>query len=426
MAWRFNNVKEAYDFLEERNKYGSKLGLRTMDLLLNGLQRPDRKIPIIHIAGTNGKGSVGAYLTAIYRQARGTAFHFASPAVFSTLDAWNRNGLTISEKELIDYSSSVYRAVYQLDQFNIHPTRFEVETAIAIYGATHYYNNVLILETGLGGADDATNVIEYPKICVFTNIDYDHMQYLGKTLTEIATVKAGIIKPACEVYSAQQDPEVKAVLDEKMVYGKVNYVDNSNLELISMKPEEMKFKYKGEEFETPLVGICQMQNAALAIDIARGLGFSEEIIKRGVKEVIWRGRFQVLSKKPYFIIDGAHNVDAVRQLAATIENCFTNQKVNFIIGVLKDKEYKKMMEIMMPYANRVYTLTPPNKRALDGSKLAKVCEKWHDDVTSCASVEMAVALALENAEENKCPIIAFGSLSFLGKLKECHDNWVKK
>ena len=425
MHWTFPTVQEAYDFLEGRNKYGSKPGLRNMEMLMSFLHLPDRSVPIIHIAGTNGKGSVGAYLTAIYRMARTDAFHFSSPAVFDTKDVWDRNGLMISDYEFNEFASAVYAAVYKCEMHGVYPTRFEVEAAIAFYGASFYRDYALILEAGMGGALDATNIGERTKICVFTNIGYDHMQYLGNTLTEIATEKAGIIKPACQVYSAQQVPEVKAVLDEKMLYGKVNYVDNSNLELVSMKPGEMKFKYKGEEFVTPLVGVHQMQNAALAIDIAKGLRFSDEQIRAGVKEVIWRGRFEMLSEEPYFIIDGAHNVDAVKQLAATIENCFTNQKVDFIIGVLKDKEYEKMMEIMMPYANRVYTITPRNDRGLDGDELAEVCKRWHDKVRSCGSVETAVTLAMEHAKEHDCPVIVFGSLSYLKDVVESHERYLK-
>lgn len=426
VPWRFPSEEDAYEFLDSRNKYGSKLGLFNMEQLMGMLGHPEDKVYTIHIAGTNGKGSVGAYLTGIYRQARMHAYHFSSPAVFAPNDVWKRNTLNVSNVELIDCASRVYEAVYKLDYFEIHPTRFEVETAMAIYGAQYFYNDVLILEAGMGGKDDATNIIQRPNMCVFTNIGYDHMQYLGDTLTEIATAKAGIIKPACKAFSAEQDPEVKAVLDEKMLYGKVTYVDNSALELISQKPGELKFKYKGEEYETSMAGLYQMKNAALAIEIAQDLEFPQEMIKAGIKAAVWGGRFEVLSKEPYFIIDGAHNVDAIKQLAETVKISFTNQPIDFIIGVLKDKEHEKMMEIMAPFANRIYTITPPNERGLDGKILAEEIRKWHEDVVYCETIEDAVTMAMDHGRETGCPTLAFGSLSYLGEVKTSHDNYLKK
>ena len=423
--WRFNNVNDAYEFLDSRNQYGSKLGLYTMERLMDCLEHPEDKVYTIHIAGTNGKGSVGAYLTSIFQQAGRNTFHYSSPAVFQPKEVWRQNGEPISDQKFMECASKVYEAVAQLDKEQIYATRFEVETAMAIYGATYLHNDTLILETGMGGAEDATNVIKSPQICVFTNISYDHMQFLGDTLTEIATIKAGIIKPACEVFSAEQAPEVKAVLDDKMIYGPVHYVDNGALELISIKPGELKFKYKGYEYETSLAGLYQMKNVALAIEIALHMKYSQEMVAAGIKAAQWNARFQVLSEEPYFIMDGAHNVDAIEQLAETINFSFTNQPIDFIIGVLKDKEYEKMMEIITPLANRIYTITPPNARGLDGKILAEKIGKWHKDVICCASIEEAITMALDHGKETGNPILAFGSLSYLGEVRDCHDKYYK-
>ena len=424
--WRFRNYDEVLDFLESREKYGSKPGLKRIRRLLNILGNPEDRVYTIHIAGTNGKGSVGAYLESIIHQDRMYTFHFSSPAVFNWRDCWKRFGDHVSEYYLIGIASKVYAATYFLDKRYIHPTRFEIETAMAILGSTYFYNHYLILETGMGGLNDATNIIKWPKICVFTDISYDHMQYLGETLTEIATEKAGIIKPGCKVFSADQAPEVKAVLDEKMLYGKVTYVDNSALELISQKPGELKFRYKGREYETSMSGLYQMKNAALAIEIARNMKFPEDMIADGIRDAKWDGRFEVLSKEPYFIIDGAHNVDAIKQLAETVKISFTNEPINFIIGVLKDKEYEKMMEIIAPLAKRIFTITPPNARGMDGAELAEEIRKWHGDVVSCESIEEAVTMAMDEGRETGCATLALGSLSYLGEVKNCHDNYLKK
>ena len=424
--WLFKSIDDVYEFLESRDQYGSQPGLERMKRLMGCLGNPEDRVYTIHIAGTNGKGSVGAYLESIIHQDRMYALHYSSPAVFHWRDVWRRFGFQLSDYYLIEAASKVYAATYFLDRMKVHPTRFEVETAMAIYASVHSYNEYLILEAGMGGREDATNIIERPRYCVFTNISYDHTHILGDTLTEIATEKAGIIKPACKAFSAEQAPEVKAVLDEKMLYGKVNYVDNSAIELISQKPGELKFRYKGLECETSLSGLYQMKNAALAIDITRDMGFPDDMIVKGIKDAQWDGRFQVLSKEPYFIIDGAHNVDAIKQLAETIKSCFTNEPINFIIGVLKDKEYKKMMEIITPMANKIYTITPPNARGMDGNELAEEIKKWNVDVTYCESIEMAVNLAMDERRSTGISTVAFGSLSYLGELKECHDNYLKK
>lgn len=422
-GWKFPSVEEVEAFLDSRNKYGSVPGLQTMNYLMGMLGNPGEKIHKIHIAGTNGKGSVGAYLMSIFRQSRMTTFHYSSPAVYQFREIWKRNGIPLLDHALIDAATKVYRAVLHLDRLKIYATRFEVETAMAFCAAEAQPNDILLLETGMGGAEDATNIIKRPKTCVFTNIGYDHMQFLGDTLTEIATAKAGIIKPACKVVSADQVPEVKAVLDKKMVYGKVRYVDDSALELISQKPGELKFKYKGDEFETSLSGLYQMKNAALAIEIAREMEFPEEMIVQGIKEAFWPARFHVIAQDPMFIIDGAHNVDAIKQLAETVKISFTNQPVDFIIGVLKDKEYQKMMEIIAPLGSRIYTITPQNQRGLDGKILAEEIKKWNDDVIFCETIEDAVTMAIERGNETGNAILAFGSMSYLGEVRICHDKY---
>lgn len=419
-------INEVFEFLESRDKYGSQPGLDRIISLLELLGNPEDKVDTIHIAGTNGKGSTGAYLESIFHQANLCAFHFSSPAVFDRRDPWRRYGAPLSEADFVECASHVMKATEELDKKNIHPTRFEIDAALALYAAASLKNDYLILETGMGGLHDATNVIKHPKMCVFTNISYDHMQFLGETLTEIATEKAGIIKPGCKVFSADQEFAVKEVLDRRAYPEKVIYVDSSALELVSQEPGKLSFKYKGQMYETSLSGLYQMKNAALAIEIAQNMGFSEEIIKNGIKAAQWEGRFQVLSKEPYFIIDGAHNVDAMKQLAQTIEKSFTNEPINFIIGVLKDKEHEKMMEIIAPLANHIYTITPQNARGMDGSELAEEIRKWNGNVTYCDSMEKAVKMAMDQGKETGCATLALGSLSYLSEVKKCHDNYLKK
>lgn len=450
------SYNEARNFIEQAARFGSVLGLTNMRALMEALGNPQDEIPTIHIAGTNGKGSVGAYLASVLKEAGYKVGRYCSPAVFSPLECWQYDGRLISEKEYACYMSQVKAACDIVISKGIQPTVFEIETAMAFVYFKAMKVDFLLLETGLGGETDATNIIKNPVACVFTTISRDHMQFLGETLTEIATVKAGIIKKDALVFSAAQEPEVVEVLNQK--YAQVNvlaeqnenmsaiektiyYADESKLELIAQKPGEMQFSYKRKKYETRIAGLYQMRNIALVIEIVRKLflklpemsGVStvynndilnvevqDRIIEYAIRNTSWSGRFEVIDEHPLFIVDGAHNEDAVKQLACTLENCFTNQSIDFIIGILADKEHEKMLEVMLPFANRVFTVTPPNPRGLDAKILAEEVRLLHQDVVCCDSICEAITGALSHSKETNSPILAFGSLSYLGELKETY------
>lgn len=434
--------QEARNFIEQTTRFGSVLGLDNMRALMEELGNPQDDIRIIHIAGTNGKGSVGAYLASVLKETGMKVGRYCSPAVFSPLECWQYDGKNITEEEYACYLSQVKDACDIVALKGIQPTVFEVETALAFVYFKAMQVDFLLLETGLGGETDATNIIKHPFACVFTTISRDHMQFLGESLTQIATVKSGIIKKGAFVCSAKQEKEAADVLRNK--YFDVNkkdgitFVDEESLMLISQKPGSLVFSYKGKEYVTKIAGSYQMKNIALVIEILSEIfqkvpdlsGFQtqnmrdmldleiqDRIIKTGVANTSWSGRFEVIGENPLIIMDGAHNEDAVKQLARTVENCFTNQPIDFIIGILADKEHEKMLEVMMPFANRVYTVTPPNARGLDAEILTKEVRQWHDDVVCCMSIEQALTEAMSHASEENCPILAFGSLSYLGELK---------
>ncbi len=453
------SYNDARNFIEQSTRFGSVLGLTNMRALMEELGNPQDEIPIIHIAGTNGKGSVGAYLASVLKEAGFKVGRYCSPAVFDLLECWQYDGRLITEEEYALYMSQVKNACDIVAKKGIQPTVFEIETAMAFVYFKAMQVDFLLLETGLGGETDATNIIKNPIACVFTTISRDHMQFLGETLEEIATVKAGIIKKGALVFSADQNPEVKSVLDAKMdkinnsekkvtqmefsncKENRIRYVQPEKMELISQKPGELIFSYKGKKYVTSVSACYQMKNIALAIEILSGIfkklpemsdfhpsnldvildkRKQDRIITYGIENTSWPGRFEVISKSPLFIIDGAHNEDAVKQLAHSVENCFTNQPIDFIIGILADKEHEKMLEVMMPYANRVFTVTPPNARGLDAKILTGEVRLLHDDVICCDSIEEAVKAALSHSKVAECPILAFGSLSYLGKIKEAY------
>lgn len=304
------------------------------------------------------------------------------------------------------------------------PTVFEIETAAAFLYFYRRKPDVLLMEVGMGGETDATNIITHPIASIITRISMDHMQLLGSTLEEIALVKAGIIKKGRVVYSADQAPEVKKILMQRAeeLGCPFRFVYTENIRMISQEPGKLKFWYKDMELETSMAGYYQMENAALALVISLGLlpylcpghdYFKLKWIykiKKGVAKAKWPGRFEVIGRDPLFLIDGAHNEDAAIQLAKTVENCFTNTPITYIIGVLADKAHEKMMEIMLPYGKRVYTVTPPSDRAMSAEALAEEAKQFHGDVTVCGCIEEAVKRALSHGD----PVLAFGSLSYLG------------
>ncbi len=452
--------EEALEFVEESKSRGSVLGLANMRALMEELGNPQNTIPTIHIAGTNGKGSVGAYLASICKEAQFKVGRYCSPAVFDPLECWQYDGRNITEEEYAESMSQVKNACDIVVSRGIYPTAFELETALAFVYFAKMQPDVFLLETGMGGESDATNVVDNPLACVFTRISRDHMQFLGETIEEIASVKSGIMKPGATIFWGEQEPEVEKVLEHKLeevrqkgeelgletIRGDV-YA--SRTKLISQKPGELRFSYLGVNYMTQMAGLYQMENATLAIAVFDALwpkllfGLQDEMqmwndtdapiagwmdmeyaSRAGVLYASWQGRFEVIGENPLFIIDGAHNEDAAYQLAKTVENSFTNQPLVYIIGVLADKEHKKMLEIMLPYAAKVYTITPQNARGLDGKLLAEevrmVCEASGQaiEVEYCRSVEDAVDKARVYAIEREMPVLAFGSLSYLGQLKE--------
>lgn len=430
--------EEARAYMKSMEKYGSVLGLDHMRALMKVLEDPQEDLCIIHIAGTNGKGSVGAYLSAGLREAELNTVRYCSPVVFDPLECWQYNDENITKDEYVRLLSQVKKAcdiVALCPENPIHPTSFEIETALAFLYAKEKKADVFLLETGMGGATDATNIIRHPLACVFTSISRDHMRFLGETLPEIAEVKAGIMKAEAMVFSAPQEPEVMSVLDRRYESinpgrecGKVRYVDEDAMHLISQKPGELRFSYRGCSYISAMAGIYQMKNIALAADVLeqvipklQKMRFQtpaiSDMITKGIAKARWNGRFEVIGTDPLFLMDGAHNPDAVMTLADSIRTSFGRKPVHFIIGIFADKEHEEMLRIMMPYAGTVFTLTPPGPRGLDGRILADEVRRWHKDVVYCEDIETAVLSARKKSSEDGCPIVAFGSLSYLGQLK---------
>ena len=368
--------KEARVYLDEMSKYGSVLGLDTIRGLLRELGNPQDDLKFIHIAGTNGKGSVLAYTSTILSEAGYRTGRYVSPTVISYLERIQIDGTWIPEDEFAELTENVKEAIARMEAAGEEsPTVFEAETAIAFLYFKKKKCDLVVLESGLGGILDATNIIGAPVCAAFATISVDHLGVIGDSLEEIAQNKAGIIKPGCAVVSAKQKENVREILKKT--------AEEKGCPFTEAQPEQMM-----------------------------------------IFEDSYHGRFTCLSESPLFFVDGAHNEDAALKLKVTVERYFSDYKKIFIMGVFKDKEYEKITSILCPLAESIYTVSLPNKeRTLPAEKLAEVVKKHCQKVKAEQTIETAVEDASKEAMPQgkniaqKTVILACGSLSYLGEVQ---------
>ena len=417
--------KDALEYIENIQTKGIVPGLDSIKALCGRLGNPQDTLPFLHIAGTNGKGSTLAYLSTILDKAGYVVGRYSSPAILEYRERFQVNGKMISQKDFGNLMERVKAACEDMVAEGLpQPTAFEVETALAFLYFAEKKCQLVVLETGMGGTLDATNLIETTLVSVIASISMDHMVFLGKTIEQIAAHKAGIIKPGKPVVTTRQQPEVLAVITKvaESKQATLTVSDDSQIQNAKTGLSKQTFDY-GElkKLEITLSGTYQLQNCALALDVIfelrkQGFCIPEKAIRQGLKETTWPGRFTVLSKQPLLIADGAHNEDAARKLRESIDFYFTNKRIVYIMGMLKDKECEKVIAHTCDRADQIVTLTPPeNKRALSSYELAGMIREINPNVTAASSVEEALEMArLLTTKEDV--IIAFGSLSYLGRL----------
>lgn len=438
------NIIEAMNFLEEVKQIGSRPGLTAVRQLLEELGSPQKETAFVHIAGTNGKGSVSAYIATILAGAGYVTGRFSSPAVFAYREmiqllvkkqgddtAGNDGNITISsidEEELADCINEIKAACERMTaKGNDHPTVFEVETAMAFLYFRKKKCDIAVVEVGMGGKLDATNVIEAPKCAVLTAISMDHMEYLGGTLRDIAEHKAGIIKNKIPVVSYQQQEEVRKVIEKtaKEKESSLTEVRFSEVVINRMDMEGTLFDYGDwKNLKIKLLGKNQVYNAVTAILAAKALhdnGFplKTEDIYNGLENTLWEGRFQPICKSPLIIIDGAHNEGAAEVLAENIRIYLSGKKLYYIMGMFKDKDYKAVLKLTGKYAGEIYCATPPTERGLSGKVLAEEAISQGISATEAKDIREALKMLAEKARgKENCAILAFGSLSILKEIKE--------
>ena len=430
--------KQAYEYIEECNKLGSVPGLDSIRELCSRLGDPQDELEFIHIAGTNGKGSTLAYMSSILKEAGLRVGRYISPVICEYLERFDIGGRHMSQAAFAGYIEKVRQICDEMTaEGYAHPTAFEIETAIAFMYFADKKCDIVLLECGMGGRLDATNIVKNTVMEVFAHIDLDHMQYLGDTIEEIAVEKAGIIKDGSIVVSGVQAESVHRILMEETCKCHATYesVDDEDIGGIKLGLKGGSFLLSYSKWHTPLLGIHQIYNAALAIraievlkearpDIAGDL--DDVRIQRGLDKTVWPGRLQILKRKPLVIIDGAHNPDGALRLKESLDILLGDKEGKgdryrriLIMGMLKDKDIRRVADIMCRDANLVFTITPPdNKRALRSVELADIVKEYNPAVTSLDSVEEAVELAMLAAVESKdkCAVTAFGSLSYMGRM----------
>ena len=406
-------------------------GLTQVKELLRRLGNPQNMCRTLHIAGTNGKGSVFAFVQESLLVAGYHVGRYISPTILTYLERYQMDRCYMSEEEFAALLTEVAAVIETMETDGFaSPTAFEIETAVAfLYFARNHVDYVL-LECGMGGREDATNVLEKPEICVFAPISMDHMQFLGDTLTKIATEKAGIIKPGTIVISAPQAPEVSQVLRQTCKEQQASYIEvkPSDWEVVQMSLDGTDLVERGtgqdaddpdasetkKPYHIPLLGEHQIINAQTAITILRTLYIEETAIHEGVAQTVWPGRMTKVAEHPYIYVDGAHNVAAWEYLRTSVEKYFTNRRVIYIIGVLKDKEYGKMVDILAPTMAAAVVITPDSPRGLPKEILAALLQEKNVPVQLADTSTDALQKAGKRAEDEDV-ILVCGSLSFLAE-----------
>lgn len=410
--------------MDEVSKYGSVLGLESMRELLHRLGDPQNELKFIHISGTNGKGSVLAYLSTILSGAGYRTGRYISPTLFSYRERIQVDGEYIEKESLACHVTAIAAAAEDMQKAGLpSPTVFEIETALAFLYFKEKRCDIVTLEVGCGGLLDATNVITTTLMEVIASISMDHTDLLGDTLAKIAAQKAGIIKPDTMVVSAQQKSEAAQVIEDtcKEQHCTLQMVDESKISNVHYGAEGQTFSYKTwENVVISLAGSYQIKNAALAlegVEALRKLGYalSDQQVREGLLHTAWRGRFTTLRRDPTVIIDGAHNPAAALELKESLERYFPGKTLYFVMGMFKDKDYAQVIDLTAPLARHIITVeTPGNPRAMPARELAEAVGKVNPSVEWADSVAHGVEKALAMAGKEDA-VIVFGSLSFLGE-----------
>lgn len=415
-------MEQSLAFIHGLYRKGTKPDLSRVQHLLRALGDPQNRLKFVHIAGTNGKGSTAAMSASILQQAGYKTGLFTSPYIYRFNERIQINGQQIPDEDVIALTARLRALARDMTE---PPTEFDFVTAMAMEYFAAEGCDIVVLEVGVGGALDSTNVIPAPEVAVITNIGLDHTDLLGDTVEKIAAVKAGIIKPGCHAVTYQGSEGVEAVYEqickEKQVM--LTKTDFSALHPVSCSLEGQVFDCGNRKgLELPLLGAHQQHNAAVvlaAMDalILRGWHISEENIRKGLMQVSWPGRFDIISRDPLFIIDGGHNPQCIDALVTNIQDYLAGRKVIALTGVLADKDYGDMFRPVLPLIREFVCITPDNPRKMEAADLARYLEEAGAIATACPTAPDGVRTAMEKAGKDGV-VLCFGSLYSIGAIRD--------
>ena len=430
------NYREARAYLDEvENLRGMDFSLIEVAELSSRMGRPDRRTKMIHIAGTNGKGSVGNFICQVLALSGYRVGRFTSPAVLRYRECiqkiTEKNGRVmredISEDEVADTLTVIRKHCEQMVSVGYkQPTSFEIETILAFQKFADWEVDVAVVETGLGGRMDATNIIEHPLQCVFTSISVEHERILGDSVDKIAREKYGIIVEGSQVISPISDACVDILEDTcRKKNAELHFVEEESLKVEEYTIKGSHFSYRGVHYHVGQIGTYQVENAALAVEALEQLrengleGITQEHICEGLDSSKWPGRLDVVSDNPFVLVDGAHNPSAVERLAESLRVYFPGEQFDFIFGVFSDKDYRRETEMLIPLMHRAYTVTAPGKRGLPGDTLEQCISQYAQkqgrevEISTCDSMAQACERALGGLEKGR-KLVVCGSLSIVG------------
>lgn len=401
--------QEIIHTIENKRRFGSLPGVVVSRKLLAAVGDPQNDLAFIHIAGTNGKGSTAAFLREILKDAGIRAGMFTSPHLIDFTERIQVDGRQIPRED----AARLGEMLLNLD-LDVHPTMFDYCLAMALLYFREQGCQLVILETGLGGRLDSTNVISAPLVSVITKIGYDHTEVLGDTLDQIAAEKAGILKPHTFMISeSQQQPAEKVLKDCCSKLG----ISYQFVEAEKIKAVDHGFSYEGKgSYPMRMLGMHQRENAmaaVFAVEALRIYGFeiTDAQISQGIENATWNGRMELISQEPYLLIDGAHNGHGVHALAESLKELYPDEKFHFIMGVLADKDYKQMVKEILPLAESVTTVTPDSGRALQGETLAEYIRSFGIFAENTEQMQEAFLQIRDKT-------VAFGSLYFIGEIRK--------
>ena len=417
------NYTEIVNYIEEIPKFTVKNPPEHTKEMLRRLGNPQNEIKVIHVAGTNGKGSTCAYLASMLTAGGCRTGLFTSPHLVKINDRFRIDGEIMADEDFVDSFLTVKKVIDEAAKDGYaHPSYFET---LFLMGVDYYYKkkvDYLVLETGLGGGKDPTNCVEKPLACIITSISIDHVQYLGDTIPAIASEKAGIIKPGVPIiYDGHVEDAAKVIENRAKELGSEHFaLMPSQYELKAQTRDGITFEFEGQELSIPYIAEYQMMNASLAYFTMKKLqhihGISDEKLQEGIKNVKWPGRMETIL--PGVIVDGAHNADGVAQFVKTVHQFRQNNRVVLLFSAVSDKEYEKMIQLICedikPHA--IVTTQIQGERLICAEKLAELFKKHGaEQVTAVPVVEDALKKALELQQDGM--VFCVGSLYLIGEIK---------